>query len=206
MQNRALGLRRTHAKWAATAVMFSALAGCTGTVSDDVSLQEVQSRGEAIVIVAATFPGRRICSDLILTVRRKAEGKDRLESFTASSLFRGDSPAQAKLDAGSYELANMTCISGNVRVVLTKGRDIFSSKKAGPPPVYGRFSVKPGEVVNLGHISVKWAVAGIAQTAVADLSPKHHAWLKENRPNLSSRMVTRLMQGTRHKVIKRKAQ
>ena len=183
-----------------------ALAGCTGTVSDDVSLEAVQTRGEGIVIVAAKFPGRQICSSLVLEVSRKVDGKRRIEAFTASDLFRGDSPAQAKLKAGDYELSNMVCHSGNRQIMLHKRPNIFNAHKAGPPPVYGRFSVAPGEVVNIGQVSIKWAVAGIAELSVSNLSADHHAWLRKNRPNLSKRMVMRLMKPNRYTVLKRKRQ
>ena len=173
---------------AAAAVL---LAGCASTVSDDVSLEAVQNRGEAIAIVAATFPGPRVCTSLTLHVRQKGDDGDRIRSIVAS-VYGSGLPAQAKLPAGSYEIANMICQSVNVKVVLHEQRTIFSSKKT-PPPVYGRFSVAAGEVVNLGHVKIKSAFGGIAQLAVTDLSTQQRTWLKDNRPTLESRMVTRLI-------------
>ena len=99
----------------------------------------------------------------------------------------------------------MVCNTGNYEVSLHKQRNIFSSN-TDPLPVYGRFSVAPGEVVNLGHVSIKWAAGGVAQLSVSNLSAEHRTWLKQNRPKLSSRMVTRLMKPTKHRVIQRKRQ
>ena len=193
----------TGMKLAASAGILLALASCSGTVSDDVSLSAVQSQGEGIVMVAATFPGGYFCSALALHVSRKVDGKRRRAGFTASSLFKGDSPAQARLKAGTYELNNMVCHSGNYEVSLHKQQSIFTPSDA-PLPVYGRFRVSPGEVVNLGHISIKWAAGGVAQLSVSNLSAEHRTWLKQNRPKLSSRMVTRLMRATKPRLVKRK--
>lgn len=198
--------RRIAAKLASPAGILLALAGCSGTVSDDISLEAVQSQGEGIIIIAASFPEGQVCTDLVLHVSRTVDGKRRTDGFNASSLFRGDSPAQAKLKAGSYELSNMTCHSGNVRLVLHKRDDPIWKRLGAPPPVYARFTVAPGEVVNLGHVTIKWASLGFAELAVSNLSAKHRAWLKENRPKLSGRMVTRLMKPTKHQVIQRKRQ
>ena len=197
--------RRAGMKLAASAGMLLALASCSGTVSDDVSLSAVQSQGEGIVIIAATFPGGYFCSALALHVSRKVDGKRRRAGFTASSLFKGDSPAQSRLKAGNYELNNMVCNTGNYEVSLHKQQNIFSSNRD-PLPVYGRFKVAPGEVVNLGHVSIKWAAAGVAQLSVTNLSAEHRTWLKQNRPKLSSRMVTRLMRATTPRLVKRKKQ
>ncbi len=191
MEQRSNGRWRVPAKLAAAAVMGMAVAACSSTVSDDVSLEAVQNRGEAIVILAAKFPEPRVCTTLTLLLRHKQNGKDRVESIVAS-IYGLELPAQAKLKSGSYELANMICISGNVEIVLHERRTIFSPEAKGPPPVYGRFTVAPGEVVNLGRVTIKFA-AGRARLGVSDLTAEQHAWLKENRPTLTSRMVTRLI-------------
>ena len=202
MQFGSMRLRRVCRNLAASAGMVLALASCSGTVSDDVSLDAVQSQGEGIVIIAASFPGGYFCSALVLHVSRKVDGKRRRDGFAASSLFKGDSPAQARLKAGSYELNNMVCHSGNYEVSLHKQPSIFTAHKEALP-VYGRFRVAPGEVVNLGHVSIKWAVAGAAQLSVSNLSSEHRTWLKQNRPKLSSRMITRLLKASKRRVVKR---
>ena len=132
MQFGSMRLRRACRNLAASAGMVLALASCSGTVSDDVSLDAVQSQGEGIVIIAASFPGGYFCSALVLHVSRTVDGKRRRDGFAASSLFKGDSPAQARLKAGSYELNNMVCHSGNYEVSLHKQPHIFSAHRDSP--------------------------------------------------------------------------
>ncbi len=198
-------------------IAISVLSGCKGTrVSDSLSLTDLQNKQNGVALMRASFSSRN-CAAEYYTLAQKV-GKQpypyrKLNHVrTPIPLFymAGPSVAQVELKAGKYYIVDYSCniIDSNytmrttrsttitLRPDRTKINDTYHYKRA-----ITSFTVKPGEVVNVGYLylgTVGGYIQGVthsgrANFSVTDLPKKHYEWLKSNRPNLYRKMVKRTM-------------
>ncbi len=141
------------------------------------------------------------CPSGTIVLGQKADsGYDVAHILRIADHFLGKAvPPQIKLAAGRYHVIGWTCRKGNHVTRLGAGdtgpfRAIHSGKAINFSHSYASFTVRPGEVVNVGMLQLKkgknvWAGTG----AVTDLTSDLKAGLQEARPKLYAKMTTRLM-------------
>ncbi len=179
-----------------TAGLLLILQACTSSVSDDVSMQAVASRNEGIVILSGQMPQQFIlCSTVNMEILRLSGEKAYYELHAVKGAATFNGIAQMKIKAGQYAVTNLVCNIGGHKTVLQKRTKWTEPNRAYAR--YGTFEVGQGEVVNIGQISIALAGPGRVQLAAAPMTSEQLAWLGENRPKLSARMVTRLFKPAR---------
>ncbi len=180
--------------WAASFVGLL-LVGCAGNISDDISLEEVASKAENIVIASVELPsGFYNCPTATLSLSRQGpDGKVEGDHASVKNSALTFAPSQFRLPAGKYTLRNLECVEYRGRIRLLK--------KAAS---LGTFEVGAGEVVNVGRISFG-GVYTIASTPQAGpLLAEQLDWLRKNKPNLASRMTTRPFRPNTNAYLRRK--
>lgn len=174
----------------------------TSRVSDNVSIEAVQAANKGIVIVSVASLRGKLCDPMVLHLSKKVGEKYHHSSqVRVRSLFGADSPAQFQMKAGIFHITNMVCFTGNRQYWLRKPNEVFGRKR--PTRSYGTFAVNSGEVVNIGHLKLAFAIAGFGAFNVTDLPENNKKWLAENKPKLYNRMVTRLLKSRKPPVIRR---
>ena len=182
------------AKIIGVASVLAILPGCTSSVSDDVSLQAVASQNEGIVVLVGQTPSAWThCGSVGMEIRRQDGSRWATEIIEIKNGSDINGVVQKKLKAGQYAVTNLVCHTVNRKILLQKTPDMFSPDRSHFK--YGFFEVRRGEVVNLGQIfTVFGGLGGRSQLTVLPLTEEQRTWLAQNRPKLSGRMVTRLMQ------------
>lgn len=114
----------------------------------------------------------------------------------------GPSVAQAELKAGKYYIVNYSCYIKrqyqSITLQLLPANRIVNSQTQFKDAI-ASFTVKPGEVVNVGRLSFANAgnVGGYGYSRtnaqVSDLTKEQYDWLAENKPNIYGKMVKRTM-------------
>lgn len=190
------------------------LSGCNGTrVSDSVNLTSLHAQKKGVALMRASYAGRNCGSESYTLAQKSGKGEYSYKQVsyvnTPRPLFyiAGPSVAQVELNAGKYYIVNYYCYSeekgaGHVRKTTIKLQpdrkkisDVFYYKKA-----LASFTVRPGEIVNIGYLSLGSSdlligsySSGKASIGISDLPKQHYEWLKSNRPNLYNKMVKRTM-------------
>ncbi|MEM8689347.1 MAG: hypothetical protein AAGF81_18605 [Pseudomonadota bacterium] len=171
------------------------LVGCAGDISDDISLDEVASQAEGIVIASVELPsGFYNCGSATLWLsRRGPNGNAKRDSANVANSAVTFRPSQFRLPAGKYTLRNLECVEYRGRIRLLK--------KAAS---LGTFEVKAGEVVNVGRISFGGFYTIATTPQVAPLLAEQLTWLRKNKPKLLSRMTTRHFQPNAGVILRRR--
>lgn len=188
---------RAFRRAAAWPVVFAGLllAGCAGDVSDDVSLDEVARKAEAIVIAAVELPSEFYnCISATLWLSRQGPGgtaqRDSVDVQNSAVTRR---PSQFRLPAGKYTLLNLQCIEYRGRIQLLKEAASL-----------GTFQIGAGEVVNIGRISFGGLNTIATTPQAAPLRAEQLTWLRKNKPNLARRMTTRPFRPNTNVLLRRK--
>ena len=180
------------------------LAACaqTSKVNDAVSLAALTQSNKAVALMRIGAASPNCLNVAVLLGTKAGDGYRRGQVITVINVRSlAEQPvAEVELDAGEHHVIGYGCAadSGKARIVMDK---------AGPQTYrtsYAHFVVKPGEVVNVGHLH--FGASHIGRSAFGrplDIEVKITDWpLREieqfqlKRPGLFAKMTTRLMQVT----------
>ena len=175
-------------------VLPLAIGACgADSVSDGVSLQEVASRNQGVAIMFVETPLYfSNCNAFMIEVRRQDISDGPVRTIQIKNGFHANGMAQKRLEAGQYAIINFICHAPKKHIYLQRTPGMFSPDR--PHFKYGLFDVRQGEVVNIGQISIALGFGHhLSKLTVQPFTQEQLQWLAENRPQLSARMVTRLM-------------
>lgn len=186
------------------ALVGALLAGCaqSSKVDDNVSTSTLTAKQKSIALMRIGAASPNCLNVAVLLGTKAGDGYRRGQVITVINVRSlAEQPvAEVELDAGEHHVIGYGCAadSGKARVVMDK---------AGPQTYrtsYAHFVVKPGEVVNVGHLH--FGASHIGRSAFGrplDIEVKITDWpLREieqfqvKRPGLFAKMTTRLMQVT----------
>jgi hypothetical protein len=168
------------------------LAGCGATpnLSDELTATTLSANNQGIVLLSAAMQGLTCQGITVQLGRKSALGYDATTSFgidiTMFSLRRlvSSNLPQISLPAGEHHVIGVTCQNGNS----------FTSVGKGGLRSYASFTLAPGEIVNLGSLTViPLAMTNIATFEVRDQPIEVMDKLKADKPKLFAQMKNRLM-------------
>ena len=186
------------------AVVATGVAACaqTSKVNDAVSTVALAQSNKAVALMRIGAASPNCLNVAVLLGTRDGDGYRRGQVITVINVRSlAEQPvAEVELDAGEHHVIGYGCAadSGKARIVMDK---------AGPQSYrtsYANFTVKPGEVVNVGQLH--FGASHVGRSAFGrplDIEVKITDWpLREieqfqaKRPGLFAKMTTRLMQVT----------
>ena len=188
------------------AVLAAALisAGCaqTSKVSDAVSPVTLAAANKAVALMRIGAASPNCINVAVLLGTRDGDGFRRGQVITVANVrSMAEQPvAEVELEPGEHHVIGYGCAAdgGKAKMVMDK---------AGPQTYrtsYAHFTVKAGEVVNVGYLNFGASHAGrsafgrplLVEVSVTDWPLREAEQFKIKRPHLFAQMSTRLMQVT----------
>jgi hypothetical protein len=168
------------------------LAGCGATpnLSDELTATTLSANNQGIVLLSAAMEGTSCQGITVQLGKKSALGYDATTSFgidiTVFSLRRlvSSNLPQISLPAGEHHVIGVYCQNGNS--VTSIGKGALRS--------YANFTLAPGEILNLGSLTViREGLTNMATFQVRDQPVEVMDKLKADKPKLFAQMKTRLM-------------
>ncbi len=186
------------------AVVGTLISGCaqTSKVDDNVSTSTLTQKQKSIALMRIGAASPNCLNVAVLLGTREGDGYRRGQVITVINVRSlAEQPvAEVELDAGEHHVIGYGCAadSGKGRIVMDK---------AGPQTYrtsYAHFVVKPGEVVNVGHLHFGASHTGRSafgrpldiEVKITDWPLREIEQFQTKRPGLFAKMTTRLMQVT----------
>ncbi len=177
------------------------MAACgTSRVSDELAPPALAAANTGVAVMMAGFHGVD-CPSANLWLARKKNSSD-YQIVQIVKMIKGPfdhmNVAQVELEAGEYHIVSWDCTetAGARTLISTLGSPeggVFgfgvSFKKS-----LANFTIAPGEIINLGYLSIFHAgTANAVRLEVRDLPQGALEKFKQDRPRLSAQMRTRFM-------------
>lgn len=190
--------------WALVAVAALLLGGCaqTSKVNDAVSPATLATANKAVALMRIGAASPNCINVAVLLGTRDGDGYRRGQVITVANVrSMAEQPvAEVELDAGDHHVIGYGCAAegGKANMVMDK---------AGPQTYrtsYAHFTVKSGEVVNVGYLNFGASHIGrsafgrplLVEVSVTDWPLREAEQFKQRRPGLFAQMTTRLMKVT----------
>lgn len=184
--------------WAGIVVSTGILAGC-GTSTRlivEPSAQTLSRKGRGVMVVKFSMPHETCKQQVLIVGTREGNG----HRVVAKLMAAGAAPAttanaaEAELAAGEYQVLGYVCQRARSSVNVGNEGGPYTAS-------LGRFVVKGGEVVNIGHLTFtqthdKSVKIEVSDWALADLNR-----FRDERPRLFAAMQTRLLEIKAGKLI-----
>jgi hypothetical protein len=172
--------------------LAATLSGCGATpnLSDDLTSASLSTANQGIVLLSAAMEGRTCQSITVQLGKKSALAYETTTSFgidiTVFSLRRlvSSNLPQISLPAGEHHVIGVTCQNGNS----------FTSIGKGSLRSYASFTLAPGEILNLGSLTViPVGLTNMATFQVRDQTVEVIDKVRADKPKLFAQMKTRLM-------------
>lgn len=176
---------------AGVVVSAGLLAGCgTSTrMMVEPSAETLSEKGRGVVVVKFSMPHETCKQQVLIVGTREGNGHRVVAKLMATGVAPATTAnaAEAELAAGEYQVLGYIC---------QRARSFVNVGNEGGPYTasLGRFVVKGGEVVNIGHLTFtqthgKDVKIDVSDWALADLNR-----FRDERPKLFAAMQTRLLE------------
>ena len=126
-------------------------------------------------------------STAVELARKKGEVYERVTSVSQKGMSGADKVVRAELDPGEFHVVKWTCHEAGGNTVLGK-EEAGVYKKS-----FGWFEVRPGEIVNVGSLTLILVAPGVVHLAASDIPASVLEPFKEEFPSLAARMQTRVL-------------
>lgn len=179
------------------------LAACAATsrVNEDISTQSLAASNKAVVLMRLAGAGPACQRVAVLLGIKQPEGYRAVRALMVAAVRSVNEPpvAEAELDPGEYHLLAYKCFyKSNAAVAVGDKSDTSGVYRSG----FARFTLKPGEIVNVGALHFNAHRVGLSafgrplrtEIAVSDWPLADLDQFKAKRPTIYGQMVTRLMQ------------